>query len=173
MTRSQLFDQITMLLGGRVAEDLMLKEVSTGAQNDLERVTNIVRRMIMEYGMSEELGPLTFGNKQDTPFLGRDLARDRNYSEEIAYSIDREVRRIIDEAYERARKILSENRDALERVARKLFEHETIEAEEFKSPMEASDDPRSNESQTTPTISFNKKETKPSLPVPDPVIPYK
>lgn len=173
MTRSQLMDQITMLLGGRVAEDLMLKEISTGAQNDLERATEIARRMIMEYGMSEELGPLTFGHKHDTPFLGRDIARDRNYSEEIAYAIDREVRRVIDECYNRAREILTANRDKLELVANKLMEQETIEAEEFAALMESGKENRSEE-KPAPAVSFN-KETKCSVPLtnPEPAVTFR
>ncbi|RJX21494.1 MAG: ATP-dependent metallopeptidase FtsH/Yme1/Tma family protein [Ammonifex sp.] len=173
MTRSQLLDQITMLLGGRVAEDLALKEISTGAQNDLERATEIARRMIMEYGMSDELGPLTFGHKQDTPFLGRDIARDRNYSEEVAYAIDREVRRVIDECYDRARDILTENHDSLERVAKQLFEQETIEAPELSKLMSVPQEKETEEA-PTPAVSFN-KEVKRPLPVakPEPVITFK
>jgi len=133
MTKSQLLDQITMLLGGRVAEDVVLQEVSTGAQNDLERATEIARRMVMEYGMSEELGPLTLGRKQETVFLGRDIARDRNYSEEVAYAIDREVRNIIDNCYHRAEKILRENMRGLHLVAQTLIEKETLEGQEFES----------------------------------------
>ncbi|WP_049752518.1 ATP-dependent zinc metalloprotease FtsH [Candidatus Desulforudis audaxviator] len=136
-TRSQLLDQITMLLGGRVAEELVLEEISTGAQNDLERATEIARKMIMEYGMSDELGPLTLGRRQDTPFLGRDLARDRNYSEEVASAIDQEVRRIIDECYRRAEAILTDNMQGLHQVATTLFDNETIEGKEFEALMEA------------------------------------
>ncbi|MBE0466494.1 MAG: ATP-dependent zinc metalloprotease FtsH [Candidatus Desulforudis sp.] len=132
-TRSQLLDQITMLLGGRVAEDLVLKEISTGAQNDLERATEIARKMIMEYGMSDELGPLTLGRKQDTPFLGRDISRDRNYSEEVASSIDQEVRRIIDDCYRRAGTILTNSMEGLHLVANTLFERETLEGKEFEN----------------------------------------
>ncbi|MEW6173186.1 MAG: ATP-dependent zinc metalloprotease FtsH [Bacillota bacterium] len=174
MTRSQLLDQITMLLGGRVAEDLMLKEISTGAQNDLERATEVARRMIMEYGMSEELGPLTFGHKQDTPFLGRDIARDRNYSEEVAYAIDREVRRVIDECYNRAREILTANLGSLEQVAKRLFEKETIEADEFGELMGTPRQVSPGEQTPAPAVSFN-KETKRPLPVakPEPVITFK
>ncbi|ACX53137.1 ATP-dependent metalloprotease FtsH [Ammonifex degensii KC4] len=160
MTRSQLLDQITMLLGGRVAEDLMLGEVSTGAQNDLERATEIARRMVMEYGMSDELGPLTFGYKHDTPFLGRDLARDRNYSEEVASAIDREVRRIIESCYERARNLLIENKEKLERVARCLFEKETLEASEFLALVEG------REERPVPQVSFRKEEDKAEEPMP-------
>nr|WP_245574300.1 ATP-dependent zinc metalloprotease FtsH [Desulfovirgula thermocuniculi] len=135
MTRSMLLDQVTMLLAGRVAEELVLKEVSTGAQNDLERATEMVRKMVMEYGMSEELGPMTLGRKTDTPFLGRDLARDRNYSEEVASAIDKEVRRIIEGCYNRARELLEKHMDTLHLVANTLFEKETLEAEEFAALM--------------------------------------
>ncbi|WP_031516496.1 ATP-dependent zinc metalloprotease FtsH [Desulfofalx alkaliphila] len=136
MTRSMLIDQITMLLGGRVAEDIALKEISTGAQNDLERATEMARKMIMEYGMSEKLGPLTLGRKQEAVFLGRDIARDRNYSEEIAFAIDQEVRNIIDSCYETAKKLLEKYNDALHAIAETLMEKETIEAEEFAALME-------------------------------------
>lgn len=131
MTRSMLIDQVTMLLGGRVAEDVVLKEISTGAQNDLERATEIVRRMIMEYGMSDELGPMTFGRKQETPFLGRDLSRDRNYSEEVATNIDKEVHNIMDKNYNRAKDILIQHMDTLHLIANTLMDKETIEANEF------------------------------------------
>lgn len=135
-TKSQLLDQVTMLLAGRVAEALMLNEISTGAQNDLERATNTVRRMITEYGMSENLGPLTFGNRSDQVFLGRDIARDRNYSEEVAKAIDAEVRRMIEECYQRAESLLLEHKDKLELVANTLMEKETIEADEFTALMQ-------------------------------------
>ncbi|MDI6710692.1 MAG: ATP-dependent zinc metalloprotease FtsH [Thermoanaerobacterales bacterium] len=134
-TKSQLMDQITMLLGGRVAEALVLKDISTGAQNDLERATEIARRMVMEYGMSEELGPLTLGRKQEAVFLGRDLARDRNYSEEVAYAIDVEVKKIIESCYRHAEQILKDNMAGLHKVAGTLFDKETIEGTEFEELM--------------------------------------
>jgi cell division protease FtsH len=132
MTKSQILDQVAMLLGGRVAEALVLKEISTGAQNDLERATGLVRKIITEYGMSEELGPLTFGHKQEQVFLGRDIARDRNYSEAVAFSIDKEARRIMDESYNRAKQILEQHMDELHLIAKTLMEKETLEAEEFE-----------------------------------------
>jgi len=135
MTRSQLLDQITMMLGGRVAEAIVLNEISTGAQNDLERATSTVRKMITEWGMSDELGPITFGNRQEQVFLGRDIARDRNYSEAVAFAIDKEVRRIMEEAYERAEKLLKENIDKLHLIAQTLMEKEVIEADEFAELM--------------------------------------
>lgn len=139
MTKSQIIDQVTMLLGGRVAEALVLKEISTGAQNDLERATELVRKMITEFGMSEELGPLTFGRRQETVFLGRDIARDRNYSEAVAFSIDKEARHIIDECYNRAKEMLQKYLAELHLVARALMEKETLEAEEFTAIIEAYD----------------------------------
>lgn len=136
MTKSQLLDQVVMLLSGRVAEELVLKDISTGAQNDLERATELVRKIITEFGMSEELGPLTFGRKQEQVFLGRDIARDRNYSEAVAFAIDKEARRIMDECYERAKTILTTHLDKLHLVARTLMEKETLTAEEFTALME-------------------------------------
>ena len=129
-TKSQLLDQVTMLLGGRVAEAVVLKEISTGAQNDLERSTDLVRKMVMEFGMSD-LGPMTYGRKTDTPFLGRDLSRDRNYSEEVANAIDKEVRNTIDRSYNKAKELLEQHIDTLHLVAKTLFQKETLQAEEF------------------------------------------
>jgi len=119
-----------------VAEQIVLNEISTGAQNDLERATAIVRQMIMEYGMSERLGPITLGKKQEQVFLGRDLARDRDYSEDIARSIDLEIRNIIDECYNKAVDILTANRDKLDLLANALLEQETLNAEEIAGLME-------------------------------------
>jgi len=135
ITRSYLLDEITTLLGGRVAEALVLNDISTGAQNDLERASSIVRKMITEYGMSEELGPLTFGHKSEEVFLGRDISRDRNYSDAIAYAIDKEASHLIENSYMKAEEILKNNLDKLHQVAERLMEQETIEAEEFESIM--------------------------------------
>jgi cell division protease FtsH len=136
LTRSHLLDEITTLLGGRVSEDIVLKDISTGAQNDLERATTLVRKMITEYGMSEELGPLTFGRPQEQIFLGRDISRDRNYSEEVAFSIDKEARRIVEQCYQKAKQILEDNIHKLHLVATTLMEQETIEADEFEALMQ-------------------------------------
>ncbi|GAB6172527.1 ATP-dependent zinc metalloprotease FtsH [Paradesulfitobacterium aromaticivorans] len=135
MTKSQLLDQVTMLLGGRVAEALVLHEISTGASNDLERATGLVRKMITELGMSDELGPLTFGHKEEQVFLGRDIARDRNYSEAVAYAIDKEARRIIDECYQKAQNLIKQNMHKLHAVAEALMQKETLEAKEFAAIM--------------------------------------
>ena len=130
-TKSQMLDSLVMLLGGRMAETLVLGDISTGAQNDLERATETVREMITRYGMSEELGPLTFGQRQDQVFLGRDISHERNYSEAIAYAIDKEAHNIMDQAYQRAKQILTDHMDELHQVARLLMEKETIEAVDF------------------------------------------
>ncbi|MCX7970519.1 MAG: ATP-dependent zinc metalloprotease FtsH [Negativicutes bacterium] len=134
-TRSELLDQIKTLLGGRVAEQLVLDEISTGAQNDLERSTALARKMITEYGMSDKLGPVTFGKKQEQVFLGRDFTADRNYSEEVAQEIDGEIRRIIDEQYQKVRELLSQHIERLHAIAAALLERETLEAEELEMIM--------------------------------------
>lgn len=130
-TKSELLDKICYGLGGRVAEQLIFNEISTGAQNDIERVTALSRQMIMEFGMSEELGPLTFGRKQSQVFLGRDLGRERDFSEEVASAIDRESKRIIEECYRRTEKLLTDNIDRLHAVAEAVLEQETLDADEF------------------------------------------
>lgn len=133
VTKSEILDRVTSALAGRAAEEMIFSEVSSGAANDLEVATHLVRRMIMEFGMSEKLGPLTFGKKEGQVFLGRDLARERDFSEEIAAAIDQEERKIINECYDRAKTILSENTDSLILVAETLLERETLKAEEFES----------------------------------------
>ncbi|ABI67452.1 ATP-dependent zinc metalloprotease FtsH [Syntrophomonas wolfei] len=135
ITKSYLLDEVTTLLGGRVAEALVLNDISTGAQNDLERASGIVRKMITEFGMSEELGPLTFGHKSEEVFLGRDISRDRNYSDAIAYAIDKEASHYMESSYKKAEKILQENMDKLHQVAARLIEQETMEGEEFEEIM--------------------------------------
>jgi len=130
-TKSQMLDSLVLLLGGRMAEKLVLKDVSTGAQNDLERATDTVREMITRYGMSDELGPLTFGKQQQAVFLGRDFSNERNYSEAIAYAIDKEARAIMDDAYQRAEQILTKYMDELHKLAQVLMEKETVDAAEF------------------------------------------
>jgi len=131
-TRTELLEDIVMYLGGRAAEVIALGEISTGARNDLERATRMVRKMITEYGMSDNLGYMTFGHgHEEQVFLGRDISRDKNYSEEIAAAIDREIRRIMDESFQRAKDIINEHRDQLDQIAKLLLEKETIESEEF------------------------------------------
>jgi cell division protease FtsH len=129
--KAQLLDEITALLGGRVAEELVFGEVTTGAKNDLERVTDIARAMVCQYGMSPRLGTLVLGRRNENPFLGRDYLEDRNYSEEVAKVIDEEIRDIIESCHRRATEILTANRDALDRVVAELLEKETLERPEF------------------------------------------
>ncbi|MDW8027141.1 MAG: ATP-dependent zinc metalloprotease FtsH [Armatimonadota bacterium] len=131
MTKHDLLDEMTVLLAGRAAEEIVFNEVTTGAQNDLERVTELARRMVCEFGMSERLGPVTLGRKAGPIFLGRDIVEDRNYSETVASEIDKEVRRIVEECYERAKKILQENRHALDAISQKLLEKETLDGDEL------------------------------------------
>ncbi len=132
ITKKQMEDKLVTLLGGRVAEALVLGDISTGAQNDIERATKIARSMVTHYGMNEKLGPMTYGTDEEEVFVGRDFGRTRNYSEEVAAEIDREMRKIIDEAYHRAEKLISENMDKLERIAQALLEKETIDGKEFE-----------------------------------------
>ena len=132
MTKRQMESELVQLLGGRVAEALVLKDISTGAQNDIERATKIARSMVTHYGMNEKLGPMTYGTDEEEVFVGRDLGRTRNYSEEVAASIDSEMRKLIDTAYHRAEKLLSDNMDTLHRIAEALLEKETIDAKEFE-----------------------------------------
>jgi len=135
ITRSYMLDEVTTLLGGRVAEAMVLKDISTGAQNDLERASSILRKMITEYGMSEELGPLTYGHKSEEVFLGRDINRDRNYSDAIAYAIDKEASQYMENSYKKAEGILETNMNRLDLVASMLMDKETIDADEFETIM--------------------------------------
>ena len=132
MTTPELKDKITGLLGGRVAEEIIFGEVSTGASNDFQRATEIARRMVTEFGMSEKLGPLQFGQTHGQVFLGRDINNDPNYSDKIAYEIDTEIQRIIKECYEKARQILTEKRDKLEVIAQALLKVETLDAKQIR-----------------------------------------
>ena len=131
ISKVELMDRLAVLLGGRVAEDIVFKDITTGAQNDLERATKIARQMVTEFGMSEALGPITLGRKEHQIFLGRDISEQRDYSEEIANKIDKEVRRIIETAYTRAKDILTKNKGKLKKVARNLMERETLDGKEL------------------------------------------
>ena len=131
MSKSQMLDEMTVFLGGRVAEQLVFNEITTGAQNDLERCTEMARRMVCEFGMSENLGPLTLGRRTGPVFLGRDFHEDRNYSEEVAAKIDVEIRNIVDSCYDKAAQLLTEYREILDRIVNVLLEKETIGSEEL------------------------------------------
>ena len=131
MTKPELLDKIAGLLGGRVAEEIVLGEVSTGAHNDFQRATGIARSMVTEYGMSDKLGPMQFGQSQGQVFLGRDFNSEQNYSEAIAYEIDQEMQRIIKEQYARTKEILTGKRELLDLIATTLLEVETLDAEQI------------------------------------------
>ena len=137
ITRDELLNRLAAMLAGRAAEELVVGEVSTGAHDDLERATRLIRKMVTEYGMSEQLGPLTYGNPSESPFLGRDLARERNYSEEVGAAIDKEIQELADQCYTRAMTLLRENREALDRLTTMLLERETIEGEELEAVLDA------------------------------------
>ncbi len=129
-SKSKFHDELASLLGGHVSEELTFGEVTTGSSNDLERATNMARRMVTEYGMSD-LGPIIYGDKHHEVFLGRDFSHVRNYSEEIAYKIDAEVKKIIEKAYKTAKDILQKNAEKLKEIAEKLIVKETLTREEF------------------------------------------
>ena len=131
-TKSQFEDQIAWGLGGRAAEEIVFGEISSGASNDIEKATGIARQMVTRYGMSKKLGPIAFGKQEEMVFLGREISEQRNYSDEVAYEIDKEVRALIDGGYARARKILSDNRDKLIEISELLIQKETLEGDEFE-----------------------------------------
>jgi cell division protease FtsH len=135
-TKSQFKDNMAFALGGHCAEELIFNEITTGPSNDIERITDMARRMITQYGMSKKLGPLAFGRKEELVFLGREISEQRNYSDEIAYEIDKEVRALVDEAYEQARSILTTYKDKLIEISELLIDRETLEGEEFEALFE-------------------------------------
>ena len=130
-SKGEMHEDIEVLLGGRVAEALVLQDISTGASNDIERATNLAHAMVTKYGMSDKLGPIAYGSDNNEVFLGRDMGHIRNYSEEIASEIDGEVRSIISSAYNRTTGILNEHLDQLHTVAKYLFENEKVDGETF------------------------------------------
>ncbi|MGG1550407.1 ATP-dependent zinc metalloprotease FtsH [Paenibacillus ferrarius] len=135
-TKNELLDKVTGLLGGRVSEELYIGEIGTGAYSDFQKATGIVRRMIMEYGMSDKLGPMQFGSSQGQVFLGRDIGHEQNYSDAIAYEIDQEMQSFIRSCYERARQILTEHADQVHLIAQTLLEKETLDKDEIIALLE-------------------------------------
>jgi cell division protease FtsH len=127
---------MAMTLGGRAAEEIVFGEITTGASNDLEKVTETAKQMVMRFGMSERLGPRVFGHDRSQPFLGREFSSEPDYSDEIAREIDDEIRRIVEEAHQTAKDLLLERRDALDRISKILLERETIDAEQFEKLLE-------------------------------------
>jgi cell division protease FtsH len=133
MTRSQFNDMLATLLAGHTAEKLIFDEMTTGAYDDIERATVIARKMVTDYGMSDKLGPRTFGHKEEPIFLGREIAEQRNYSEKVAEEIDDEVHQIIEHAYQVARKMLTKNKPKLIKIAEELIAKETLEGEDLEA----------------------------------------
>ncbi|HJW28247.1 MAG TPA: cell division protein FtsH, partial [Saprospiraceae bacterium] len=133
MGRKKLVAEMIGLMGGRAAEEIVFNDITSGASNDLERVTKMARAMVTRLGMSSDLGPMVYGQKEELIFLGREISEQRDYSEAVAEQIDKEVRSLVNDAYERAKKILLQYRDALDTIARKLLEVETLSREEFEA----------------------------------------
>ena len=173
-SQEYLLGQISILMGGRIAEETFLGSITTGASNDIERATELARAMVCEYGMSE-LGPLTFGKKEEQIFLGREIAQHRDFSEETAIRIDSEVRKIVTEQYERATKIINENRDTMVRLAEALLEHESLDGVQIRrivAGLPLDDTSASSEPSSQPELPGTKEktpETKPLKPILPPI----
>jgi len=150
-TRAELNDTMAMTLGGRAAEEIVFGEVTTGASNDLEKVTDTAKRMVMRYGMSDKLGPRVLGRAGDMPFLGREMGHEPDYSDEVAREIDDEVRRIIEEGYELALRVLREHLDDLHRISQILIERETIDKDQFVRLLAGETEEAVFEPETQPT----------------------
>jgi cell division protease FtsH len=140
-TKAQFKDRITSAMGGRAAEEIVFGEVTTGATNDLEQATNIARTMITRYGMSEKLGPRTFGKREELVFLGKEISEQRDYSDRVAETIDNEVHHLIENAYQTAVRLINSNRAKLDQLAEYLIEHESIEGEKLQALFESDSPP--------------------------------
>ncbi|MGQ9699226.1 MAG: ATP-dependent zinc metalloprotease FtsH, partial [Armatimonadota bacterium] len=151
VSRSKLLDDIAARLAGRVAEEMVFQEVWTGAHEDLEEATELARRMVCEFGMSDRLGPLALGRRHSNPFLGRDIMEDRNYSEEVAKAIDEEVKAIVNKAYSRAKEILTENRETMDRIVKVLLRKETLDRKEFELLLRGEELPAAPQAEQPPT----------------------
>ena len=153
--RGQLMAQLAMMLGGRAAERVVFDEITTGASNDLEKVTETAKQMVMRFGMSERLGPRVFGHDRAQPFLGREFSAEPDYSDEVAREIDDEIRRVVEEAHQTAKDILSEHRKQLDAISKILLERETIESEQFEQLLEGKSEeevfPEEEEEEKPPT----------------------
>ncbi|HET9153205.1 MAG TPA: ATP-dependent zinc metalloprotease FtsH [Solirubrobacterales bacterium] len=173
-TRAELTDTMAMTLGGRAAEEIVFGEITTGASNDLEKVTETAKQMVMRFGMSERLGPRVFGHDRGQPFLGREFSSEPDYSDEIAREIDDEIRRIVESAHQTAKGLLSERRDDLERVSKLLLERETIDAKEFvalldgKSPEEVFADEEEPSKPAPPAPTAERPQREGARPTPRP-----
>ncbi len=162
VTRSRMKDQIVMALAGRAAEEIVFNEITTGAASDLEQVSKITRAMVKRFGMSDKLGPMMFGQKEEMIFLGREISEQRDYSEAVAEEIDQEVRAIVTWAYDEARRVIMENRDKLELVAQRLLEVETIDAEEFLALFGETNSAKSGDNPISPATSSKAQSENPN-----------
>jgi cell division protease FtsH len=173
-SRAELVDSMAMTLGGRAAEEIVFGEITTGASNDLEKVTETAKGMVMRYGMSERLGPRVFGHDRSMPFLGREFSSEPDYSDEIAREIDDEIRRVVEDAHQTAKDILTDKRDSLDYISKILLEHETIDAEQFvallagKPTEEVFDDAEEEREPTPPAPEPEKAAREGPRPVPRP-----
>src|SRR5207248_1050498 len=156
-TRAELQDTLAMTLGGRAAEEIVFSEVTTGASNDLEKVTQTAKQMVMRFGMSEKLGPRVFGHDHGLPFLGREFSAEPDYSDEIAREIDDEIRRLVESSHVQAKDILTRYRDSLGKLSEILVKRETIEKEQFQALLEG---------QTEEQVFGSEAPPPPELPVP-------
>jgi cell division protease FtsH len=166
-TRSELLAQLKVALGGRVAEEVVLNEISTGAQSDIQRASSLVRGMITEYGMSEVLGPIAFGKGHGHQvFLGRDINSEKNYSEEVACEIDKEVSKYIKTSYDECRDLLTANIDKLHLIAKELLERETLEASELKQLVETGRIEEKSEKKSEAEVENGASEESPEVMAP-------
>jgi cell division protease FtsH len=153
VSKAKYLDDLAFALGGRTAEELAFSDVTTGAENDLSRVTKLARDMVTRYGMSEALGPMTFGQKEELVFLGKEIGEQRDYSEAVAEQIDEEVRKIVQGAHEEANAVLTKHREELDRIANTLMEVETLNAEQFVQLFEGTAENVPEPSRSTPPAS--------------------
>jgi len=163
ISRSKFECQLAFALGGRAAEELTFGEVTTGAANDLEHVTEMARAMVTRYGMSEKLGPMTFGQKEELVFLGKEIGEQRDYSDAVAQQIDEEVRRIVHSAYEQAKQVLTQKKEQLEAIAERLLEVETLEGDEFVAVIEGRAWPKQPDAGDTSVPSHSSGKEEPSV----------
>jgi cell division protease FtsH len=163
---------MAMTLGGRAAEEIVFKEITTGASNDLEKVTETAKQMVMRFGMSERLGPRVFGHDRGQPFLGREFSSEPDYSDEIAREIDDEIRRIVEAAHQTAKDLLTDKRDDLDKISKILLERETIDAEQFVALLEGkaedevfADDEEESPQQAEPAAEPEKAQREGARPI--------
>ncbi len=166
MTRGKLRDMLAGILGGRAAEEIVFSDITTGASNDLEKVTEIARNMVQRWGMSEKLGPLVYGKKEELVFLGKELGEQRDYSEAVAQQIDGEVQRLVTEAHETALRILTENRERLDRIAEMLIEIESLDQEDFEKVWNGEELPKLDNPSGTPPAPPRPSKPAPEAPTP-------